>query len=819
MELLSPAGSLETAAAAFQYGADAVYCGLHQFSARADAVNFSTEELEVLLGMARQDAARPRKVYLTLNTLLRQAELPEMLETLARLEELRPDGIIVQDLGLARLVKRHFPSLVLHASTQMAIHSLDGLRACRALGFRRIIAARELTLNEISAMAAEPDIEVEVFVHGALCYAYSGLCLLSSVLRGASGNRGECTYVCRNAWDIVDGRRTLARGCCVMSMKDLAQPDAIGALSRAGVASVKIEGRKKTPLYVAAVTNYYRKLLDNSFREGEREACEQDIRSIFSRPWTQLFLPGAHRFGVTDTAGTGPRGCRAGHVLAFTHATAARPPALRLVTEDITLERHDGLQAELPGRTRPYGFPVDTITLFRQGGGGRRESVFSVPPGSTIEIPLPNDAPELPAGTPLFCTSSQQTQRRYEWPSIRPALQRQRQRVTIAVSLTENALEGTMTLARDGAEPLTAAVTLPVEGAGLSPARKPPEENEAALHDALAKLGDTPYVADDIALTNPRNLFAPASQVNTLRRTLAERLAALQEEARHARMEAIAEECLPKTPSIVADAEPEWIVKIDRPHALNLLSEKQLSHLREVVFDLSQSRPEEILETLPELARRVGAKRLRLALPAILRDTDAGGAGRAKTWRPLVRELAAQGYRSWQVASLGAMQLLKEEGLVADAADLTADWPLYCNNLQAAQMLMEMGIKRVTLAPDDTIENTCLLAERLGEQAEVPVLQDTPLAFSAVCANASLKGNCPGPHQCAFRQFELSNRNGERLLVINNRCQSVYINKEYMDRRNDIAALRRSGARLLRTDFIWRDWSPAQIRDTLADLL
>ncbi len=812
MELLAPAGSLETAAAAFQYGADAVYCGLHQFSARADAVNFSADELEVLLGMARQDATRPRKVYLTLNTLLRQEELPALLETLARLEELRPDALIVQDLGLVRLVKRHFPRLALHASTQMAIHSLDGLRACRDMGFRRVIAARELTLNEIAAMAAEPDIEVEVFVHGALCYAYSGLCLLSSVLRGASGNRGECTYVCRNAWDISANGRTLARACPVMSMKDLAQPEAVGALARAGVASVKIEGRKKTPLYVAAVTNYYRKLLDNSFREGERETCEQDIRTIFSRPWTQFFLPGARRFGLTDTAVTGPRGCRAGRVLAYTPATPARPPLLRLVTEDITLERHDGLQAELPGRLRPYGFPVDAITLFRQGGGGRRESVFSVPPGSTIEIPLPNDAPELPAGLPLFCTSSQQALRRYEWPSIRPALQRQRQRVKIAATLTETALEGMMVL-EDGSAP-AASATLKAEGAGLSPARKPPEQNEAALRDALAKLGDTPYLAAEVVVTNPRNLFAPASQMNALRRTLAEKLAALQEEARHARLEALKAECLPAAPAVTA-AEPEWLVKIDRPYALNLLSAKSLSRLREVVFDLSRSRPEEVLETLEELARRTGMERLRLALPALLRDTDAGGAGRAKTWRPLVRELAAQGFRKWQVAGLGALQLLKEEGVSVQDADITADWPLYCNNIHAAQMLLETGLRRVTLAPDDTLENLCALAAHLGGTAEVPVFQDTPLAISAVCANASLKGDCPGPHQCDFTQFELANRNGERLLVINNRCQSVYINKEYMDRRGDIGALRRAGARLLRADFIWRDWSPAQVRDTL----
>ena len=204
MELLSPAGNLETAVAAFQYGADAVYVGLKQFSARADAENFSFEDLEVLMGLAHDDREHPRKVYVALNTLLREDETPRLIPILIRLRDLGVDALIVQDLATAHLVKTYFPGVPLHASTQMAVHNVAGMLECRELGFDRVIAARELTEEEIASMSSIPNIELEVFAHGALCYAYSGLCLLSSVLHGHSGNRGDCSYVCRNCWRVEE---------------------------------------------------------------------------------------------------------------------------------------------------------------------------------------------------------------------------------------------------------------------------------------------------------------------------------------------------------------------------------------------------------------------------------------------------------------------------------------------------------------------------------------------------------------------------------------------------------------------------------------
>ena len=215
IELLAPAGDFQTALAAFEAGADAVYCGLADFSARAFATNLTLEELERLLAYARggknaecrsavrdsgdaEFRSREKKVYVTFNTLLDEDRFDAAIEALARLEDIGPDGVIVQDLGVAKLIHDHFPGLQLHASTQLVAHNLEGVLALGELGFTRVVLARELSVEEIASIAKRcGDIELEVFIHGALCYSLSGLCLFGALEKSRSGNRGKCPYCCR----------------------------------------------------------------------------------------------------------------------------------------------------------------------------------------------------------------------------------------------------------------------------------------------------------------------------------------------------------------------------------------------------------------------------------------------------------------------------------------------------------------------------------------------------------------------------------------------------------------------------------------------
>jgi len=267
-ELLAPAGTIEAGLTALDAGADAVYAGLDRWSARKRAQNLSLDELSKLLNFARRQG---RKVYVALNTLIKQSELAPLSELLVELSLLRPDGIIVQDLGLLRLLRERFSELEIHASTQMALHNSAGLEAAHRLGISRVILERQTTLEEIATMSRRSPVELEVFVHGALCASRSGLCLLSSWIGGKSGNRGRCKQPCRRKYS------SESREGFLLSPGALSGLGAIAELRRLGIAALKIEGRLKRPDYVRQVVRAYRLLLDaplNQIDEAMPEARE-----------------------------------------------------------------------------------------------------------------------------------------------------------------------------------------------------------------------------------------------------------------------------------------------------------------------------------------------------------------------------------------------------------------------------------------------------------------------------------------------------------------------------------------------------------------
>ncbi|MBU2646440.1 U32 family peptidase, partial [bacterium] len=233
-ELLAPAGSLESFNAALEAGADAVYLGVGALNARLRARNFTMDSLAHLLGRAKNSQVR---IYVTLNTLVKQEELKSVLDMLYQLQQLEVDAVIVQDLGLAYLAHRYFPALTLHASTQMVIHNRMGLDAMGQLGIKRAVLSRELSFAEVERLQQDTPVELEVFIHGALCYAISGLCLASSFIGGWSGNRGRCTQVCRRKFSSQQDEGY------AFSPGDLWAVDHIADFSRIGISSLKIEGR------------------------------------------------------------------------------------------------------------------------------------------------------------------------------------------------------------------------------------------------------------------------------------------------------------------------------------------------------------------------------------------------------------------------------------------------------------------------------------------------------------------------------------------------------------------------------------------------
>jgi len=292
LELLSPAGSQEALVAAVQNGADAVYLGFGDFNARRNAKNFSEEEAAAAVSYCH---LRGVKVFLTMNTLLTDRELPAAAEHAARASAMGVDAVLVQDLGVLRMLRQTVPDLPIHASTQMSVHSLDGVKMAADLGITRAVLARELSWREIEHICLHSPIEIEVFAHGALCMCYSGQCFFSSVIGGRSGNRGLCAQPCRMKYG-WNGRADEYP----LSLKDMSLAGHLEQLRKMGVACVKLEGRMKRPEYVAIVTGVY----SRAIREGREPTAEEleMLRQAFSRDgFTDGYFlnkQGPHMFGI-----------------------------------------------------------------------------------------------------------------------------------------------------------------------------------------------------------------------------------------------------------------------------------------------------------------------------------------------------------------------------------------------------------------------------------------------------------------------------------------------------------------------------------------
>ena len=288
IELLSPAGDFECLKAAVQNGADTVYFGASSFSARAFASNFDDENLKKAIAYAK---IRGVKTNLTLNILLKNDELHDAIALAEKAYNYGIDAIIVQDLGLARYLIKHFPGLAVHASTQLSVHNLEGVLKLQELGFSRVVLSRELSLQEIEHICKNSNVEIEVFVHGALCISYSGQCLFSSMVGGRSGNRGKCAQPCRLPYELISTDinnvpKTLEHGY-LLSPRDLCGLDYLPELVKAGVNCLKIEGRMKTPEYVATVTKIYRKYLNLAIADQSSYTVDkqdkQELLQVFNR--------------------------------------------------------------------------------------------------------------------------------------------------------------------------------------------------------------------------------------------------------------------------------------------------------------------------------------------------------------------------------------------------------------------------------------------------------------------------------------------------------------------------------------------------------
>ncbi len=741
-ELLAPAGSFDAALAAFQYGADAVYLGLPRFSARADADNLTPERLRLLLAYARS-LTPARRVYVTFNTLVQQAELAEALETLDTLDDLAPDGLIVQDLGVARLARDHFPRLALHASTQLAVHNLDGVLALRDLGFTRVVLARELTLGEVRDLVRRSGTEIEIFVHGALCYSYSGLCLFSAMTAGRSGNRGRCAYCCREPFRPAG--QPEASPSHPFSMRDLALAPQLDDVAATGAHSLKIEGRMKSPLYVACVTDYYRRTLDHTLSPAAARTLVQDLQTIFSRPWTSLYAASAEApaRSIIDPLAVGHRGARIGRVEAVVRDRDGTC-WLRFTT-DRALEKHDGLQVEPPGGGQPFGCAIDRLRL-----AGARQTSVSLPARVTAEVALPPDGvPTLPAGAPVFCSASQAVRRRYPIASLRESELPSGRPADLQVALAPEGLSVTASAAAGDGPAVTAAVRL----SQALPASRQPDQTAAAARKAFGRLGTTAWRLGTLTLEDPDARYAPPSLLNEARRTAVAALDEAWRAHRASRRDALARTWAAPapTPAAACRPPPRWSLKLraDTPPT----APGTLDGLHTLVLALGHAAPETAAARLAAWRRAAGAATLlRPALPALARGAQ------PDALRRTVRALADLGWTDWECADLAGYRLLHDCGL----RPRSADWTLYALNRAAAARLADLALETFVLSPEATAETArALLAQAALGGAPAPehlLYQHTPLFLSET--PPALAADAPTP--TADAPLALADRRGRR---------------------------------------------------------
>jgi len=507
-ELLAPAGDFDAMRAAVANGANAVYFGLSDFNARHRATNFTLEELPRTIEYLHAHNVRG---YVTCNTLIFSDELPEIARLVSAIAAAGADAVIVQDLGLVRLIRRLCPTLPVHGSTQMTLTEPRGIEFVRTLGVERVILARELSLPDIERITASTPTPVEVFVHGALCVSYSGQCLTSESIGGRSANRGQCAQACRLPYDlIVDGReKDLGDKAYLLSPQDLAAHDLIDDLVRLGVCSLKIEGRLKSPHYVAATTQTYRSALDSALARQPFSISRRqhlDLAQSFSRGFTHGFLSGVNHQTLVPARFPKSRGIRIGKVIAKTRTGVIleRNPG----TLDVPLNPGDGLVFDA-------GHPEQD----EQGGRILKINGPGAPPVKNRSNPKRIEISFHRQDVNLAAVSIGDVVWKTDDPAVRKRLQQSFSRDSVPnrtpLSLRATApLDGPLTVHLSDTAGRTAAATWP---GPLQRTEKYPL-TPGLLREQFERLGDTPFTLAEIHLDAPDPVMVPKSVLNDLRR-------------------------------------------------------------------------------------------------------------------------------------------------------------------------------------------------------------------------------------------------------------------------------------------------------------
>ena len=755
IELLAPVGSFDSLKAAVQNGANAVYLGGKDFSARASANNFDREELKEAVKYAH---IRDVRVFVTTNTLIKQNELEDFVEYAKFLYDIDVDAIIMQDIGAAMLIHELLPDFELHASTQMVAHSLEDVQYLESIGFKRVVLARELTVEEIKYICDNTNVDIEIFVHGALCVCYSGGCLMSSMIGNRSGNRGRCAQPCRQKYTMIDistGEEIHNNGDYLLSTKDLNTIEEIDKIIDTGVLSLKIEGRMKKPEYVATVIKSYRDAIDEyetTKKVNISDETMEDLYTIFNRKFTKGLILGEVGEEVMNSNVPNNQGLYVGKVVDYNK----KAKRLKIKLEG-TLKKGDGIN--LGGGTigriikgkdiTQIGYKGETIELDFIGEAKKNQLVFK-----TSDTDLIDRAQKTYTQDKEFAKSlidAEISIKLDSYPELR-LIDKNENIVTVqGDKLVEKALKVAL--------------------------------SEEKIETQIKKLGNTPYEIDQLKINLDEGVSMPISLINQMRREAIDLLdnARISVKGRMYKDNDI--KYSPKIYSRNADNKSKIRVKVNNIEAL-----KSILNL-----DIDMIYYEDV-STIKQAMTMANAnnKKLIYSAPRIVRNREYKRLEKSEEY---CRDHV-------QISALGQVKYYKEN---SESVKFDVDYYLNPFNSETINHYKKEGAETVCISQELNLHEIKETTQYTDLEIETVAYGYIPMMLSEYCPMGVVARSCKKDKRCANckeSKYVLRDFKGEEYRVSQDIfCRSTIYNSSANCLINNLDELSEAGINIFRLDF------------------
>lgn len=753
VELLSPVGSFEALKAAVQNGANAVYLGGKDFGARASANNFDRDELKEAVKYAH---IRGVQVFVTTNTLRKENEIEDFLEYAKFLYDIDVDAIILQDIGMARLIKRELPDFELHASTQMVAHSLEDVKYLESVGFDRVVLAREVTVEEIKYICDNCKADIEVFVHGALCVCYSGQCLMSSMIGNRSGNRGRCAQPCRQRYELIDvytGEVVNSNGDYLLSPRDLNAIEEIDKVIDAGVHSLKIEGRMKRPEYVATVIDGYRKTIDEYLATNKLNVSDEtinDLYTIFNRKFTKGLLLGDVGKDMMNSQLPNNQGLYVGTVVDYNKK--AKRLKIKLAN---TLKKGDGIN-------------LGGGTIGRIIKNGNIETIGYK--GETIELDFVGEARK---GQIVFKTSDSEL------------MDRVQATFTQDKEFVKNIIDAKITI-KLGQKPILTLKDRHSNEATIEGDKIVEEAMKVALskekvETQLRKLGNTPYELDLLEIELDDNVSLPISLLNQMRRDCIELLDKERVSIKNRKYKN----------KIVKYKPVQYNRNKQQEISVKVKNLEQLESALECGLDRIYYEDTNTIDKAMRLAMKYN-KKVTYSAPRIIRNKEYNHLAKANN----------AGVESVQVGNYGSIDYFKDK-------KLNIDYYLNAFNSETINYYKEIGADTLCISQELNINEIKETIKYTDINIESVVYGYTPLMITEYCPMGVIVRDCKKDKRvakCKESIYALRNSKGDEFRVSQDIfCRSTIYNSNVTCMLDNLYELHEIGINVLRLDFTLED--------------